>query len=139
MHVFDRLAVGLHLALPQSLMHVFDRGSPHDPVALHLFNPHSPQTAAQDLVNAGHDPPWDKLNVAVPVLSVLPPALLLVTPLAMHKQDREVDHEKVGENHAPALGAIRYDILAVAVLKEVCVGLGGSDGVLSNVMDDVSR
>ena len=78
------------------------------------------------------------LDVAVPVLAVLAPALLLVTALAVQEKDGEVDHEEVGEDHAPALGLARNSVFAVAVLEEVCVGLRGGDGVLGGVADQVA-
>lgn len=78
------------------------------------------------------------LNISVPVLSILLPALLLVTTLAVQEQDSEVDHEEVGEDHAPSLRLARDNVLAIAVLEEVRVRLGSGKWVLRRVADHIA-
>ena len=56
----------------------------------------------------------------------------------MDKQDCEVHHEEVGEDHAPALCFAGDNVRAVAVLEEVGVGLCGCNGVGSGVADHIT-
>ena len=56
----------------------------------------------------------------------------------MDEQNSKVHHKEVCEDHAPALCAVRHNVLAVAVFEKVRVGLGSLDGVLGNVMDHVA-
>lgn len=89
-------------------------------------------------VHVRDDSVGNVLDVAVPVLAVLLPALLFVTALAMQKKDGEVDHEEVGEDHTPALGLTWDNVFAIAVLEEVGVCLGGVQRMLCGVADDIA-
>ncbi len=92
----------------------------------------------EPLVDARYNSPRDKLDVAIPVLAVLPAALLLVATLTVDEQDGKVYHEEVGEDHAPALGLARDGVLSVAVLVKVRIVLSCCDGRLSGVLDEVA-
>jgi hypothetical protein len=99
----------------------------------------SPRASRARLVHVRDNSVRHVLDVPVPVLAVLPPAFFFVAALTMYKQDGKVHHEEVGEDHAPALGLARHDVLAVAVLEEVRVLLRCGDGACSGVLDEVAR
>jgi len=66
----------------------------------------SDRHAKPDLVHARQNAVLDLLAVRLPVLSILPPALLLVTHLTVDQQHREVQHVKVGDRDGSTLHAV---------------------------------
>ncbi len=52
------------------------------------------------LVDARYNPVLHDLRISLPVLTVLPQALLLISQLTMNKQDGEVQNIEVREDHA---------------------------------------
>lgn len=58
----------------------------------------------KSLVNARNYPPSDLLTIPVPVLAILPSALLLISHFPMYQQYAEVQDVEVGEDHTPASG-----------------------------------
>jgi hypothetical protein len=92
-----------------------------------------------DLVHVGDDPVGDQLDIPVPILAVLAPALLLIATLAVKEQNGKVHHEEVSEDHSPTLGLAGNHILAVAAPEEVGVRLSRGNRVGSGALDHVTR
>lgn len=60
-------------------------------------------------VHSRDDPPSDLPTILFPILAILPSALLLIPPLAMHEQDSKVDHVEVRDGNRPAFHTLRAD------------------------------
>lgn len=65
-----------------------------------------------DSVNVRHDPVGHALAVLLPGQAVLPPAAALVTGLAVHKQDGEVNDVEIRQNVIKACGGNRTQVRA---------------------------
>jgi hypothetical protein len=127
-------------------MHVFNRPSGNIASSLRCTSSTKPswvdsvppRAPFPRLVDVGNDSVRDVLDVPVPVLAVLPLALLFVAALAMYEEHSKVHHEEVGEDHAPTLGLARHDVLAVAVLEKVRIFLGCGERVLGGILNEVA-
>lgn len=141
MHVFDRSGsvASFSVRITPKEMHVFDQGGS---VASFLPQPKThPRKENQEkpLVHIGHNPPRHNLAVPLPILPILPPALLFIPPLPVHQQHREIHHEEVRDEHAPSLRLPRNHVLLVAILEEHGIRLGCLNRVGGRVLNEVSR
>jgi hypothetical protein len=119
-------------------MHVFNQIQPDrsNSVASLAFIFHSHTVLG--LVHVRNDPIRHQLNIPIPIFAILPPALLLVSPLTMNKQDSKVHYEEVREDHAPTPRLTGDGILLVSVREENCVGGRSIDRMRSCVANDVA-
>ena len=152
MHVFNRSAIAWHLVFLEFLLtpthekqrqdiRVFNR-SKEEKIDSAAIRPSTPKGSRErersGLINVRNDPIRHQLHIPIPILAVLSPTLLLVPPLPMEQQNGKIDHEEVGEDHAPSLGLAGDNVLLVRILEEDGVGRGGPERVRGGVLDDVA-
>ena len=69
------------------------------------------------LVNSRNDPPFHLFAVRVPIFSILPPALLLVSSFSVDKKNSEVDQIEIRDWDSPALHALGTDQSHAGILN----------------------
>src|SRR5438093_1510357 len=118
MHVFNRSAIALHPPHASVLECTSSIGCKPlpDSVASLLFN--ASRYCMSRLVDVRNDAVRHKLAIPIPILPILSPTLLVVSPLPMNKQYRKIQHKKVGKDHAPSLRLAWNNILLVTALEE---------------------